>query len=114
MKLQLRASALRFDARLAAAMRLIVCARGIWGHSMSERFPIVTYELEQNGSVATGVGYLIHTPDGNVWCFPSNETIEKYPAQKAAFAIASSQLREQYDSGNGRKIFTYQGGRKHP
>ena len=79
---------------------------------MAEKFPIVTYELEHNGAVGFGLGYLVRTPDGNAWCFPSEETVEKYPRQAEAFGLIASNLKEQPDSGNGRRVFLYRGERR--
>ena len=79
---------------------------------MAEKFPIVTYELEQDGAIAFGLGYLVRTPDGKAWCFPSEETMEKYPRQGEAFSLIASQLKEQPDSGNGRRVYLYRGERR--
>ena len=76
---------------------------------MAEKFPIVTYELEDKSGF--GLGYLVHTPDGKIWCFPSEETLEKHPRQAGAFALVAANLKEQADSGNGRRVFLYRGGR---
>ena len=79
---------------------------------MVEKFPIVTYELEHDGGVGFGLGYLVRTPDGKSWCFPSEETTEKYPGQAEAFGLVASSLKEQADSANGRRVYLYRGERR--
>jgi hypothetical protein len=75
---------------------------------MSERFAIVTYEIRCNqGRGGLGFGYLVETPDGRAWCFPSMETAEKFPDKLNAFELNPARLKRQCDSDNGRRCFVY-------
>lgn len=74
---------------------------------MREQFAIVTYEIRQNRRAGLGCGYLIETPDGQSWCFPSEETGEKFPGEIGAFALNPAHLKPQPDAEDGRKCFVY-------
>jgi hypothetical protein len=74
---------------------------------MAERFAIVTYEVQHKGNAGLGFGYLVETPDGLAWCFPSEETGEKFPDQAGAFRINPASLKPQPDCDNGRRQFLY-------
>jgi len=62
---------------------------------MTDEFPIVTYQFEQVGHAAIGIGYLVMTPDGLAWCFPSRETLAKYPGSADAFEVDPANLRNR-------------------
>ncbi len=74
---------------------------------MAERFPIVTYEIQYKSAAGLGFGYLVETPDGNCWCFPSVETGEKFPDRADAFRLDPARLKPQLDCEDGRKQFVY-------
>ena len=77
---------------------------------MRERFAIVTYEIRRAGRAGVGIGYLVETPDGHHWCFPSPETGGKYPDETEPFKLDPERLRPQPDDEIGRRCFVYAGG----
>jgi hypothetical protein len=75
---------------------------------MSERFPIVTYEIRcDQGGGGLGFGQLVETPDGRAWCFPSIETVTKFPDKLNAFEVNPARLKRQSDADDGRRCFVY-------
>lgn len=77
------------------------------GFTMRERFPILTYEIRQCGRAGLGMGYLVETPDGRAWCFPSEETGMRFPGEDKPFALDAARLRPHADSQDGRRTFVY-------
>ena len=74
---------------------------------MRERFAIIFYEVRRQSRAGLGIGYLVETPDGQAWCFPSPETEEKFPGEIDAFPVDLGRLRPQPDNESGRKCFVY-------
>ena len=79
---------------------------------MRERFAIVTYEIRRKRGRdmdygGLGFGYLVETPDGCAWCFPSVETAEKFPDELDAFELNRTRLKRQPETDDGRKCFVY-------
>ena len=74
---------------------------------MRERFAIVTYEVSATrGKRGLGFGYLVETPDGKSWCFPSPETADKFPGEIEAFQLNPARLKIQA-SDDDRRRFVY-------
>ena len=89
-----------------------VALRGVG--QMRERFALVTYEIRRRlgrhagpNSGGLGFGYLVETPDGRAWCFPSVETVGKFPDEGDAFEINRQQLKRQPETDDGRRCFVY-------
>jgi hypothetical protein len=79
---------------------------------MRERFAIVTYEVRRKRGRGPdygglGFGYLVETPDGRAWCFPSVETVAKFPDETDAFEINTARLKRQAETDDGRRCFVY-------
>ena len=79
---------------------------------MRERFAIITYEIRRRRGRSAdygglGIGYLVETPDGRAWCFPSVETAEKFPDEIDAFELNTARLKPQADTEDGRRRFVY-------
>jgi hypothetical protein len=74
---------------------------------MTQKFAIITYEIRQKGRAGLGFGYLVETPDGHAWCFPSEETGERFPDEIGPFRLDPARLKPQPDSEDGRKCFVY-------
>ena len=78
---------------------------------MRDRFAIVTYEVRRKRDQGgLGFGFLVETPDGRAWCFPSEETRKKVPDQIGAFEINIAQLKRQPEADDGRRCYVYVGG----
>ena len=75
---------------------------------MEERFAVVTYEVRRRKQHAgLGFGFLVETPDGRAWCFPSSETRSQFPGEEKAFEMNPERLREQPGSDSGRRAYVY-------
>jgi hypothetical protein len=76
--------------------------------AVEERLAIVTYEVRRRAQHAgLGFGYLIETPDGRAWCFPSRETRMQFPGEEEAFELNPERLKEDADSDSGRRAYIY-------
>jgi hypothetical protein len=77
---------------------------------MRERFAIVTYEVRRKlDRGGLGFGFLVETPDGRAWCFPSEETRQKFSDQLGAFEINIAHLKPQPETDDGRRCYVYVG-----
>jgi hypothetical protein len=74
---------------------------------MPERFAIVTYQVRGKlNLVGLGFGYLVETPDGRAWCFPSLETRAIFPEETEAFELNLERL-ESRRTDDGRHCLVY-------
>lgn len=74
---------------------------------MAEGFVLVTYQVRHKlNLVGLGFGYLVETPDGRAWCFPSLETRETFPDENEAFEVNPERL-ECAQTDDGRRCLVY-------
>jgi hypothetical protein len=74
---------------------------------MRKLFAILVYEVSGKPDRAgLGIGFLVETPDGRAWCFPTDETKSKFPGQDT-FEVISERLKRQPDTDDGRLSYVY-------
>lgn len=73
---------------------------------MAEKDPIIIYGVYQESEVQVGFGYLM-VVNGVPYCYPSEQTGEKFLGHFREFEIDLQLLREQADIGADRKLYLY-------
>lgn len=69
--------------------------------------PRVSFRLYRGSQLYLVSGYLVKTPDGSLWAFPEDQAHEANPSLAGAYRLDPSQLEEQPDTDDGRKIYLY-------